>query len=358
VSDVPTDVDDDMRTTTRRAGMVLGLVTALGAAGLPTATAATPAADRIDYGLAAEIITAAWEVDEALDRIGLTPADLALPERDDDLYEQVAAGLDAWLDAQPGTRAAAVPAAAPRASEEERLTAERLAYAGYIAQVNSARDRRAGALEDEIVYMYLSHYVDVPRGLLPGLADASNHDQYLSAWIADDDRFVYDRFLTTHGTLEHANALKEAASTLVNLQGAITHPVREGLNAISGTAAGLDLVGGGKDLKSAFDAWRNYLGSTSDDPARVVQTLTDGSLTADDLDEKSHDGAVALLGAGVGVAAAGGGPLAWAGAGAVQAVSMAYFGVRTLAQQANYASMIASNQGRYSERLWRFMMGG
>ena len=347
-----------MRTTTRRAGMVLGLVTALGAAGLPTATAATPAADRIDYGLAAEIITAAWEADEALDRIGLTPADLELPERDDDLYEQVAAGLDAWLDAQSGTRAAAVPAVAPRASEEERLTAERLAYAGYIAQVNSARDRRAGALDDEIVYMYLSHYVDVPRGLLPGLADASNHNQYLSAWIADDDRFVYDRFLSTHGTLEHAHALKEAASTLVNLQGAITHPVREGLNAISGTAAGLDLVGGGKDLKSAFDAWRNYLGSTSDDPARVVQTLTDGSLTADDLDEKSRDGAVALLAAGVGVAAAGGGPLAWAGAGAVQAVSMAYFGVRTLAQQANYASMIASNQGRYSERLWRFMMGG
>lgn len=58
-----------MGTTTRRSGMVLGLVMALGAAGLPAATAATPAAARIDYELAAEIITAAWEVDDALDRM-------------------------------------------------------------------------------------------------------------------------------------------------------------------------------------------------------------------------------------------------------------------------------------------------
>ncbi|MFB9955230.1 hypothetical protein [Cellulomonas denverensis] len=206
--------------------------------------------------------------------------------------------------------------------------------------------------------MYLSHYVDVPRGLLPGLADASNDYQYLSAWITDDDRLVYDRFLSTSSTLEHADALKQAANALIDLKGAVTHPVFEAVNLITVTSAALDGATGVEDVKGTINSWSRYLGSTSDSPERVVENLVDGSLSVESLNKQVVQDTVGLFAAGVGAAAVGSGPIGWLATGAVQLANMAYFGTRTLAQQANYAAMIASNQGRYSERLWRYLMGG
>jgi len=343
--------------------MALGLTTAV------PATATAPAVGRttgpVDHALVGDTIAAAWAVTEALEQVGLTAEDLVLPERDDDFYAEVAAGLGAWLDEQGGDPAdvplVARTATAPPSragSEQDRLTADRLGYALHIAEVNAKRDRRAGPIEREVVYMYLSHYVDTPRGTLPGLDAHSDYHQYYAAWISDDDRMVYDRFLATNATLEGGNALVESAKALVGLQGSISGVTRDGLWDLARVAENLnDLDVVRDDVNGAMGAWTTYLGSTSDNPERVVRALVAGDLTGDQLDARQRKVGLDLLRAAV-VGAVLGGPVAVLGAVALGVAEMTYLSVRSFTQRANYASMIASNHGRVAERMWRYLMGG
>lgn len=359
---------------TRRAGLAAGVVMALAlttAGPVTAAPATTPPQDRagagpVDHALVSETLATAWEAAEALDRIGLTADDLALPERDDDLYAEVADGLAAWLEDQ-GTAVAEVPVGAreqrsapARASDEaDALTRDRLAYSWHIAEVNAARDRRAGPMESEVVYMYLSHYVDTPRGTYPGLGAHSNHDQYYAAWISDDDRRVYDQFLKTNSTLAGGNALVESAKALVGLKGLPSWETLTNLRDLRAAAQGwLDVRGTSSDLLDAVDAWRIYLGTTADAPEQVVQSLVDGRVPGDGLEDEHRDKALGILKAGLAAVVLGGGGVAVVGAAALAAAHMAYLSVDSLAHQANYAGMIASNRGRVAERMWRFLMGG
>lgn len=359
---------------TRRAGLAAGVVMALTlttAGPVTAAPATTPPQDRagagpVDHALVSETLATAWEAAEALDRIGLTADDLALPERDDDLYAEVAAGLAVWLDDQ-GTAVAEVPVGAreqrsapARATDEKaRETGERLAYSWYIAEVNAARDRRAGPLESETVYMYLSHYVDTPRGVYPGLDAHSNHDQYYAAWISDDDRRVYDQFLATNSTLAGGNALVESAKALVGMKGVVSGETLRNVQGLRDAfAAAYDANAARVDVLDAMDAWRIYLGSTADAPELVVQSLVEGRLSGDRLADDHRKAALGILNAGVAAVVLGGGGVAILGAAALGAAHMAYLSVDSLAHQANYAGMIASNRGRVAERMWRFLMGG
>ncbi|NHT16799.1 hypothetical protein [Cellulomonas sp. IC4_254] len=320
----------------------------------------------MDHALVGDTIAAAWAVTEALEQVGLTAEDLVLPERDDDFYAEVAAGLGAWLDEQ-GSDPADVPVAARTAtappsragSEEDRLTADRLGYALHIAEVNAKRDRRAGPIEREVVYMYLSHYVDTPRGTLPGLDAHSDYHQYYAAWISDDDRMVYDRFLATSATLEGGNALVESAKALVGLQGSISDATLTGLTALQRTLAALNGIDvSADDVGSAYGAWQQYVGASSDDPERVVRALVEGVVPGDSLRAEERSIALDVLRATLVVAALGGGAVAVLGAVALGVGEMTYLSVRSFTQRANYASMIASNHGRVAERMWRYLMGG
>ncbi|NHT16919.1 hypothetical protein [Cellulomonas sp. IC4_254] len=356
--------------------MAIGVAMALGVTTAVPATATAPPEPRsttspVDHTLVSEIVGESWAAAEALEQIGLTADDLVLPERDDDLYAQVAVGLQAWLAEQAGEQAdgvAEVPvgargtaASATRVgSEEDDLTRQRLAYALHIAEVNAKRDRRAGPIEREVVYMYLSHYVDTPRGTLPGLDAHSDYHQYYAAWISDDDRMVYDRFLATNATLEGGNALVDSAKALAGLRDVVSVVTRDGLRDLARVAENaydvVDVLSG--DLTDAMEAWTIYLGSTSDDPERVVRALVAGDLSGDKLEAKQRELALDVLRAVVVGAAFGGGPVAFLGAVALGVAEMTYLSVRSFTQRANYASMIASNHGRVAERMWRYLMGG
>ncbi len=356
-----------MRAPTRRAGLATGVAVALAmtTAGPATATSAVDraAADGVDHELVAETIATSWEVTDALDRVGLTADDLVLPEREDDLYAEVAAGLEGWLaEQEPAATEPSVgaPAAQARAaSEGDRLTADRLAYSWSIAEVNAARDRYAGPIESEVVYMYLSHYVDTPRGVYPGLGAHSDHSQYYAAWISDDDRRVYDQFLATNSSLGGGNALVESAKALVGLKGAFSPETLANLRDLRGALGGLyDVWDVGNGFGETVTAWRTYLGSTSEAPDRVVQSLVDGGVTGETLTERQHKAAVDVLRGIVAAAALGGGAPGVLGAVALGAAEMVHISVHTLAQKAGYAGMIASNRGRVAERMWRYLMGG
>ena len=81
---------------------------------------------------------------------------------------------------------------------ESQIYAERLCYARKIAGVNKKRDSNAKDLDSESVYMYISHYLDVPGGPLPldMPVDYYSDNGLMSAWITNTDRAVYERFLS------------------------------------------------------------------------------------------------------------------------------------------------------------------
>jgi hypothetical protein len=81
---------------------------------------------------------------------------------------------------------------------ESQIYAERLCYARKIAEINKKRDSNAKDLDSESVYMYISHYLDIPGGPLPldMPVDYHSNNSLMSAWITNADRNVYERFLS------------------------------------------------------------------------------------------------------------------------------------------------------------------
>lgn len=94
--------------------------------------------------------------------------------------------------------------------EKIKKYSERLCYARKIAEINKQRDSNAKDIDSETVYMYISHYLDIPGGplSLDMPVDYHSDDGLFSAWITNDDRNVYERYLS----FELKNKAKEASA--------------------------------------------------------------------------------------------------------------------------------------------------
>ena len=79
-----------------------------------------------------------------------------------------------------------------------QVYSKRLCYARKIAEINKKRDSNAKDLDSESVYMYISHYLDIPGGPLPSYLpeDYYSNDGLMSAWITNYDRNVYETYLS------------------------------------------------------------------------------------------------------------------------------------------------------------------
>jgi hypothetical protein len=167
---------------------------------------------------------------------GLNVGELAsLPEKDAGFYEELAryaniSVQDGTLDFSSMPTADTTPGGASstptysgsaanstEAADEATLFGKRFEYAYYIAGVNKVRDPDAGDLEDEVVYMYLSHYIDMIPADVGTAVDYNSNDRKFSAWITYYDREVYDSYLNVSGADVAADKMRAAAAGLADL---------------------------------------------------------------------------------------------------------------------------------------------
>lgn len=344
-----------MRHHLRRAGAAVAATTATLGLLTTTATAAgaTPAA--YQHALATEVVTTAWQTRAALEDAGLDVEDVLLPDRDDDFYEQVAAGLQDWLTAGAAPDAVEPPPAPPTAVDPDaHQTASRLAYAAHIAEVNRARDPRAEDIASETVYMYLSHYVDT-RGQTSPTLDAYSNGQFLAAWLTPTDRQAYRTFLNHGSMIESAGAIFDAATAINDLRGVATSLARDGLKTLGDKVRAANEVHGARtSVHDALKALDKAAAWSSSDPAEVVSALTGhGQWDHDEYQRVERRAVVGVVTAAALIAVPGGGA-AFLGAVALHELSMVKFVATSFLARVNYTAMAASNSGRLAERLMRY----
>lgn len=122
-----------------------------------TASAAVPAQTNgslgTDYENLANAISERYYLDEELKKIGLSIDSIfSLPKQDENFYKE-ASELTADILPQRDTRSLPTKTV-------QTLEAQRLAYAGKMAKWSISKNPSL-AEDKEVVYMYLSHYVDV-----------------------------------------------------------------------------------------------------------------------------------------------------------------------------------------------------
>lgn len=144
---------------------------------------------------------------------------LKLPERTDGYYEALLAWADKTIRdyeaAHPASELSplAVPYQAQPSLAQGQLLADRLGYAYRIAAINKKRDPKAESIQDEAIYMYLSHYLDMPSVDVGDALDHNSDDGYYSAWITNEDRSVYKRYLHTERLAEWAESLRKIVTS-------------------------------------------------------------------------------------------------------------------------------------------------
>ena len=88
--------------------------------------------------------------------------------------------------------------------EEEPITCsydDQLIHAKVTALENMLRDPNAKSFGEEFVYMYLSHYLDIPPDFLESCSK-SDEEPYLANLITIDDRNTYNSFLNAIHKIE------------------------------------------------------------------------------------------------------------------------------------------------------------
>lgn len=167
------------------------------------------AKQNVDYDYIQKVLTEVDSIDKSLNSMHLSFEDILKSNPTNEKMNK--AWADAYLTSigEEGiilttTPSQITPSAmnkAPKTAKqktESQIYAERLCYARKIAEINKKRDSNAKDLDSESVYMYISHYLDIPGGPLPldMPVDYHSNNGLMSAWITNADRNVYERFLS------------------------------------------------------------------------------------------------------------------------------------------------------------------
>ena len=78
------------------------------------------------------------------------------------------------------------------------------------------RDPDAKSFGEEFVYMYLSHYLDIPPDYL-GSCSQNDEEPYLANWITIEDRATYDNFLNVIHKIEILEKFKSMFSEITDI---------------------------------------------------------------------------------------------------------------------------------------------
>ncbi|WP_460802808.1 hypothetical protein [Microbacterium sp. GXF6406] len=151
-----------------------------------------------------------------------------------------------------------------------------LAYAQQQASLNKARDVNAGSLESETVYMYMSHFFDLP-------SLCGNPAAYYPSWITNSDRTAYNNYFTSTNNVALAanvggmvlDVTTFASNPIPALKNALDGSVG---SALEGGVTGADLYFTGQGILESFGSIQTILaadGSAADIVAALHSNLGD-----------------------------------------------------------------------------------
>jgi hypothetical protein len=349
------------------------------------------------------IISEITYINTLLEPFGVDVGQFAsLPEKDPGFYEELAAyanisNLDGLLDfssmptaqsvsqntsttsplggqtssmsvRSPSTTSSSLSGNAARIlapQNDADLFAARLEYALDIAQVNMNRDPDAGSVEDETVYMFLSHYIDMQPGDVGTVPSVNSGNPKFSAWITYIDREVYDNYLNVSGFFTIADNMRAAAIGIVNLgtSTAVLGAAASALNTTKGIVRTIvEAINTGVTVYQEQDVGEAIVsiieGINGDrDPEEIIEDVYD-ALDGADYGKATKDyivssGLSLVLSVGFGIASspAIGGPAVRAAILAVNLISMGYFEIY---QSVAWLGMELSLSGRLPGRMLRY----
>ena len=108
----------------------------------------------------------------------------------------------------------------PEYKEEENSVCNahgKLIHAKISALINMRRDPNAKNFGDEFVYMYLSHYIDIPYEYLGTTCSENDEEPYLANWITNEDRITYQNFLSTIHRTEILEKCRKVFSDITDI---------------------------------------------------------------------------------------------------------------------------------------------
>lgn len=377
-----------MRRTVRSAiGLALAAtmtVTTVGAAHADPGTRADDTA-QATTGLLTEIA----RTEAALGGLGLSLLDFADAEpKSAEFLDELARLLDAWepgtdpapelepgpdcevhlldgsivpceYDEAPAGTARAASAPGVRAGIDQRraeMLAQWLAHAYAVAEVNSARDRNARDIGTETVYMYLSHYVDLPQDPTQYPVDHNSYANRYAAWITQDDRRVFDQYLRYDRHVEMAYQITELGTALrglTSVPGAARAAWRNAQNW-GGRLLGLGSAGwdGGTDGASVIEslgivkrAWNG-----ADDPEAVIRMVEEGLKDQYGSAIGTEEKAGLLLAAAATIAGA---PVGLVATLVTTSLTVSLAGMKDVVDQAMLAGLLATATSRVTLRYLR-----
>lgn len=175
----------------------------------------------IDYDYIQKILTEVGTIEANLNSMGISFSDVMKAEfKNEEVNRAIAEAFLSEVDQAAVHQLVSGGMMTMSASGNEEKTddtkekikkySERLCYARKIAEINKERDYKAKDIDSETVYMYISHFLDVPGGppSLETPVDYYSNEELFSAWITDDDRNAYENYLS----FELKNKAREASA--------------------------------------------------------------------------------------------------------------------------------------------------
>ncbi|WP_065571991.1 hypothetical protein [Microbacterium oleivorans] len=301
----------------------------------PAAANTQPATDIITPA-AANIITKSGRIVDFYTELGIAANEI--PAVDPAHTASLEAVIQVALDDVSAT--SPVTTAAVACSDTGAL----VAHARQVAAMNKARDTRAKSLDEETVYMYMSHYFDLP-------SPCASNTAYYPSWITNSDRQAYGNFLTATGMTDLAASTGQMVLSATTLA---SNPASSIDNIFNGDA--VDRLAGGLDLADKLGAGRTLV-----EELGTVSAQLDTGATPEDIVDGMHSrlsttwGTDDLISVIIGTGAALMVPTVGAavfGLGAV-AVSLQITGFNTIVQHAAYNALRYTTSSRTSARLMR-----
>lgn len=330
------------------------------------------------------ILTEVAYMNSLLAPYGVSVGDLAsLPEKEEGFYEELAryaniSVQDGALDFSSMPTASTTPSVASstptysgsatnfaEAMDEATLFGKRFEYAYYIAGVNKLRDPDAGDLEDEVVYMYLSHYIDMISADVGTAVDYNSNARKFSAWITYYDREVYDSYLNVSGAGYAADKMRAAVVGIADLGTSIPNlsdaaiSLAKSADFLTAAMTGLNSKLAAEDAKNVGEALGAFRVALDDDktPEEVIGEVRD-NLDGHDYERETVDYIVSTV-ASIGISIALGtlaatGPVGLLVGAAIAAVNLCSMAYLDMTYYVAWLGMGYSLSGRIPGRMLRY----
>lgn len=243
------------------------------------------------YELASDVLAELFEIDKQLSKVGMNLEMLKkMPKRDQQYYEELVGHMieitsdpQLKLDLVQIMSDSKIPTPnVSKPSQEAITSSDQWVYALQMAIQNKKRDSNVKDVDKEAMYMYMSHYIDIPTGIIVNGVDKSiSNEQYFSAWITPDDRRVYDVYMngmkiidTMHGIANTALNVLDFISSIEDVQDLLLNLAN--FRAKLSKAAEILLTNGTPSLDDIADDYKNFTDiiSRNSDPRQAAEDIT------------------------------------------------------------------------------------